>query len=75
MLQIISREAVRAAYVVNRARVYFERMQFPKIEALGINMSKGYQQYQLLSNDVEAYQDNSRVYNQYIISNIDCKLC
>lgn len=45
MLKIIQREVVRTAYVANRAKVYFDRMKFPKGEASGVDMTKGYSQF------------------------------
>lgn len=71
MLKIVGREAVRAAYVVNRVKVFLERMQFPKTEATSINLGKKYMNLRMLANDVEAYQDASRVRNRWI-TYIDC---
>ena len=61
MLKIVGREATRAYYIINRLRVFYERMQIPKTEPAGINLAKGYQNFKLIQNDLEAYQDSSRV--------------
>lgn len=61
MLKIVSKEVVRAAHVVNRLKVLYERMQIPKVEPTSMSMDKGLSQFKFLQNDVEGYQNTTRV--------------
>lgn len=75
MLKIVGREIIRACHVVNRVRVIYNRTKIPKVEPTSINVNKGYSQLRLNENDVDVYQDSSRVILCVIYSIIDCIIC